>query len=125
MRLLLDTNVLLWTLAGSPKVQPVSQLILAPESEVFVSTASLWEIAIKTRIGKLTADLTEIRQAVAASGFIELSIRGEHVETIATLPMHHKDPFDRMIVAQAITEPMRLLTGDRQLAVYTELVHLV
>jgi len=125
MRLLLDTNVLLWTLAGSPKVQPVSQLILAPESEVFVSTASLWEIAIKTRIGKLTADLTEIRQAVAASGFIELSIRGEHVETIATLPMHHKDPFDRMIVAQAITEPMRLLSGDRQLAVYTELVHLV
>jgi PIN domain nuclease of toxin-antitoxin system len=125
MRLLLDTNVLLWTLAGSPKVQPVSQLILAPESEVFVSTASLWEIAIKTRIGKLTADLTEIRQAVAASGFIELSIRGEHVETIATLPMHHKDPFDRMIVAQAITEPLRLLSGDRQLAVYTELVHLV
>jgi len=125
MRLLLDTNVLLWTLAGSPKIQPVSQLILAPESEVFVSTASLWEIAIKTRIGKLTADLTEIRQAVAASGFIELSIRGEHVETIATLPMHHKDPFDRMIVAQAITEPMRLLSGDRQLAVYTELVHLV
>ena len=125
MRLLLDTNVLLWTLAGSPKVQPVSQLILAPESEVFVSTASLWEIAIKTRIGKLTADLTEIRQAVAASGLLELSIRGEHVETIATLPMHHKDPFDRMIVAQAITEPMRLLSGDRQLAVYTELVHLV
>lgn len=125
MRLLLDTNVLLWTLAGSPKIQPVSQLILAPESEVFVSTASLWEIAIKTRIGKLTADLTEIRQAVAASGLLELSIRGEHVETIATLPMHHKDPFDRMIVAQAITEPLRLLSGDRQLAVYTELVHLV
>lgn len=125
MRLLLDTNVLLWTLAGSPKIQPVSQLILAPESEVFVSTASLWEIAIKTRIGKLTADLTEIRQAVAASGLLELSIRGEHVETIATLPMHHKDPFDRMIVAQAITEPMRLLSGDRQLAVYSELVHLV
>lgn len=125
MRLLLDTNVLLWTLAGSPKIQPVSQLILAPESEVFVSTASLWEIAIKTAIGKLTADLTEIRQAVAASGLLELSIHGEHVETIATLPMHHKDPFDRMIVAQAITEPMRLLSGDRQLAVYTELVHLV
>lgn len=125
MRLLLDTNVLLWTLAGSPKIQPVSQLILAPESEVFVSTASLWEIAIKIGIGRLTADLTEIRQAVAASGFFELSIRGEHVETIATLPMHHKDPFDRMIVAQAITEPMRLLSGDRQLAVYSELVHLV
>ncbi len=125
MRLLLDTNVLLWTLAGSPKIQPVSQLILAPESEVFVSTASLWEIAIKIGIGRLTADLTEIRQAVAASGLLELSIHGEHVETIATLPMHHKDPFDRMIVAQAITEPMRLLSGDRQLAVYSELVHLV
>ena len=125
MRLLLDTNVLLWTLAGSPKVQPVSQLILAPESEVFVSTASLWEITIKTGIGKLTADLTEIRQAIAASGFSELPIHGEHVETIATLPMHHKDPFDRMIVAQAITEPLRLLSGDRQLTVYTELVHLV
>ena len=74
MRLLLDTNVLLWTLAGSPKIQSVSQLILAPESEVFVSTASLWESSHRDRHRQIDGYLTEIRQAVAASGFCGVSI---------------------------------------------------
>ncbi len=122
MRLLLDTNALLWTLAGSVRIQPVSQLILSPETEIFVSTVSLWEIAIKAGIGKLKADVAEIRAASLSSGFFELPMRGEHAEKLASLPLIHCDPFDRMIVAQAMSEPMRLLTGDAQLAAYSELV---
>lgn len=125
MRLLLDTNVLLWTLTAHPRIQPVSQLILAPETEIFVSTVSLWEIATKTSIGKLAADVAEIRAAIAASGFLELPVLGEHCEILTTLPLHHRDPFDRMLIAQTIAEPMRLLTGDRQLAAYSELVQTV
>lgn len=122
MRLLLDTNVLLWTLTGVPRIEPVRQLILSPETEIFISTVSLWEIATKASIGKLAADVAEIRAAIAASGFQELPVLGEHTETLASLPLLHRDPFDRMIVAQAMSEPMRLLTGDAQLAAYSELV---
>lgn len=125
MRLLLDTNVLLWTLAGSPRIQSVSQLILSPETEIFVSTVSLWEIATKSSIGKLNANVLEIRAAVLASGFYELPVLGEHVEKLASLPLLHRDPFDRMIIAQAMAEPMRLLTGDTQLAAYSELVQTI
>ena len=125
MRLLLDTDVLLWTLTGAPRIEPISQLILAPETEIFVSTVSLWEIATKASIGKLAANVGEIRAAIAASGFLELPVLGEHAETLAKLPLLHRDPFDRMIVAQAIAEPMRLLTGDGQLAAYSELVQTV
>jgi PIN domain nuclease of toxin-antitoxin system len=125
MRLLLDTKVMLWSLTGHPRIEPVRQLILGQETEIFVSTVSLWEIATKASIGKLAADVPEIRAAIAASGFLELPVLGEHTETLARLPLHHRDPFDRMIVAQAITEPMRLLTGDSQLAVYSDLVQTV
>ena len=125
MRLLLDTNVLLWTLSGASRIQRISPLILAPENEIFVSTVSLWEIVTKTSIGKLNADVAEIRVAVLASGFYELPVLGEHAVKLAALPLIHRDPFDRMIVAQAMAEPMRLLTGDAQLAAYTELVETI
>jgi PIN domain nuclease of toxin-antitoxin system len=120
--LLLDTNALLWALSGSPRIRPIEAQLVAPESEVFVSAVSFWEIAVKASIGKLAASVAEIRRAAQASGFVELSIQCSHAEILAGLPLHHRDPFDRMIVAQAITEPMRLLTGDRQLSVYSELV---
>ena len=125
MRLLLDTNALLWTLAGAPRIAPVSEMILSPHTEVFVSAASFWEIAIKSSIGKLAFDVREIRSASIASGFTELPVIGFHCEELAKLPLLHRDPFDRMIVAQAISEPMRLLTGDTQLADYTQLVQLI
>ena len=125
MRLLLDTNVLLWTLTASPRISAVTPLILAPETEVFVSTVSLWEIATKASIGKLEAKVSEIRAAIADSGFLELPVLGEHTEKLAALPLLHRDPFDRMIVAQAMAEPMRLLTGDTQLAPYSELVQII
>lgn len=122
MRLLLDTNALLWALTNGPRIEPVRELLLADENEVFVSTVSWWEIAIKTRIGKLVASLPELRATVQESGFLELPLLGSHAEMLATLPRYHNDPFDHMLVAQAMAEPMRLITGDEVLARYTPLV---
>jgi PIN domain nuclease of toxin-antitoxin system len=122
MRLLLDTHVLLWTLAGSPRINNVKALILSEESEVFVSTVSWWELATKISIGKLAADLPTLRQAVKDSGILELMVKGEHAERLVGLPLLHRDPFDRMLVAQAMAEPMRLITADAALAQYTDLV---
>ena len=122
MRLLLDTNALLWALTNSPRIVAVKDLLLAGESEVFVSAVSWWEIAIKTRIGRLDADLQILRAASQESGFLELPLLGAHADVLATLPNHHNDPFDHMLVAQAIAEPMRLITGDGILSKYTPLV---
>lgn len=122
MRLLLDTNALLWALSNGPRIAPVRELLLADANEVFVSAVSWWEIAIKTRIGKLAADLPELRAATRDSGFMELPLLGTHADVLATMPRHHNDPFDHMLVAQAMAEPMRLISGDRVLAAYTSLV---
>lgn len=122
MRLLLDTNALLWALVNSPRIDPVRDLLLADENEIFVSTVSWWEIAIKTRIGKLEANLPELRATAQESGFVELPLLGSHAEMLTTLPRHHNDPFDHMLVAQAMSEPMRLITGDSVLSQYTPLV---
>jgi PIN domain nuclease of toxin-antitoxin system len=115
----------LWTLAGSNRVKAVKALLLDDENEVFVSTASWWEIAIKASIGKLEADVSSLRIASQESGFIELGVLGPHTEVQATLPLLHRDPFDRLIVSQAIYEPMQLLTSDEQLAQYSDLVKLI
>jgi PIN domain nuclease of toxin-antitoxin system len=122
VRVLLDTHVFLWTLSGSPRIEPVRDLILSEESDVYVSAASLWEIAIKSSLGKLKADVVELRAASRASGFGELPVTGLHAEALAQLPRHHTDPFDRLLVAQAMAEPMRLLTADTRLAGYGELI---
>ena len=122
MRILLDTNALLWMLTGSRRIEPVRALILADDTELFVSAVSWWEIAIKTRIGKLDADLTELRAAAKDSGLEELALTGRHAETLRRMPRHHNDPFDHMLIAQAMTEPMRFLTGDAYLIKYTPLV---
>ena len=122
MRLLLDTNALLWALSNGPRIEPVRELLLADENDVFVSTVSWWEIAIKTRIGKLEASLPLLRTASRESGFLDLPLLGSHAEMLATIPRRHNDPFDHMLVAQAMSEPMRLITGDGMLAEYTSLV---
>lgn len=126
MRILLDTNVLLWALAGSSRIEVARDLILEPVNEIYISAVSWWEIAVKTSIGKLQGDVARMRvEAIEVSGFIELPITGAHAEALMTVPLLHRDPFDRMLVAQAISEPMRLLTGDKQLAEYSELVYLI
>lgn len=125
MRLLLDTHILLWSLSGDPRLGKAEALILDAANEVMVSTASYLEIAIKASQGKIAANLAEIRSAVAESGFDELSVTGSHAEMLVTLPWHHKDPFDRLLVAQALAEPLRLITVDAWVARYSDTVILL
>ncbi len=122
MRLLLDTHIFLWAVADSALLRPSARQWIESADEVFVSAASIWEIAIKARLGKIDADPDELDAAIAASGFSELAVRSAHAKGVARLLLHHTDPFDRLLVAQAISEPMRLLTADVALAPYSELV---
>jgi PIN domain nuclease of toxin-antitoxin system len=123
-RLLLDTQMALWALAGHRRL-PRAARRLIDAHEVLVSAASIWEIAIKASIGKIEADPAEVREALAPSGFDELPVTGEHAARVATLPAHHRDPFDRLLVAQSLIEGLVLLTSDEQLAPYGEVVRLV
>jgi PIN domain nuclease of toxin-antitoxin system len=123
VRLLLDTHLLLWALAGPHKLSAATRKRLQA-AEVYVSAASIWEVSIKVGVGKLAADPAQILAALEPAGFTLLPVTGEHAVKIATLPPLHRDPFDRMLVAQALTEPMRLLTNDRALIPYGPLVEL-
>ena len=125
MRLLLDTHVLLWIAAADPRVTHLQERIVHPSNEVYVSAASYWEIAIKAGLGKLRTDLAALRQTAAASGYTELPVLGIHTEALALLPLIHKDPFDRLLVAQAMTEPMHFLTSDPVLAGYGAHVEII
>jgi PIN domain nuclease of toxin-antitoxin system len=124
MRILLDTHIYLWWLQDSPKLSQRGRAAIVAAAEVYVSSASLWEAAIKISIGKLEADITVLAAQIALSGFIELPVSAKHAIQLAQLPELHRDPFDRMLVAQAMCEPLRLLTADAQLAPYSELVDL-
>jgi PIN domain nuclease of toxin-antitoxin system len=93
--------------------------------QVYVSAASIWEIAIKARLGRIDAEVDALVQAVDASGFLELPVRAMHAAGVAKLPLHHTDPFDRLLIAQAIAEPLKLLTVDATLARYSDLIVLV
>lgn len=88
----------------------------------FVSSASIWEISIKVRLGKISADPQELFEQIEANGFRELPVWSKHALLAAKLPMHHADFFDRLLIAQAISEPLHLLTADAQLLPYSELV---
>ena len=125
MRLLLDTNVLLWTMAGDARVDYLRERLLDEDNEVVVSVASYWQIALQAGLGKLDVDVGELRRAVRLSGFAELPVLGAHTERLAVLPAIHRDPFDRLLVAQAQAEPLRLLTADRLLAGYGASVEVV
>ena len=92
---------------------------------MFFSVASLWEVAIKSGIGKLDADVAEVRAAARMSGFEELPVLGSHIEALAGLPEFHRDPFGRLLVAQAVAEPMQLLTADTSVALYGSHVELI
>jgi len=125
MRLLLDTHVFLWAVADSRALKAAARRQILAAEEVYVSAASIWEIAIKARLGKLEGDPVRLAQAIEESGFLELPVRAEHAARVAELPLHHADPFDRLLVAQAAAEPLLLLTGDAALARYGELVRVV
>jgi PIN domain nuclease of toxin-antitoxin system len=129
MRLLLDTHVLLWALAD-PRRLPESarEAIEAGDNEVLFSAASIWEIAIKSQVlhAEFGVDATTIVNAARETRFNDLVVSAEHAAAVAALPPHHKDPFDRLLIAQALTEPARLVTADKALAAYSnDLVWLI
>lgn len=127
MRLLLDTHLVLWWEAGSPKLPHEVKLLVDQADVVFVSRASLWEVAIKVSIGKLRLDIEKFATSVVNTGFEWLDIRHAHLITVAALPLFndHKDPFDRLLVAQSQSEPLLFLTADQKLARYGETVRVL
>jgi PIN domain nuclease of toxin-antitoxin system len=123
-RILLDTHLLLWAVAEPRKLPPAARSRING-ADVFVSAASIWEVSIKTALGKLAADPAELLAEIEPAGFSLLPVTGEHAAAVSRLPAVHADPFDRMLVAQAKTEPLLLLTNDAILAGYGDCVELV
>lgn len=121
MKLLLDTQILLWA-AGRPERLSVAarRQLMNLDNELVFSAASLWEITIKSSLGRedFRVEPRVFRRALLDNGYLELPITSEHAVHVESLPPMHKDPFDRLLVAQAIIEGMRLLTADTQLAAY-------
>lgn len=121
MKLLLDTHLLLWA-AGEPSrlSKEARNLINDPDNELFFSAASLWEVSIKRGLGRkdFKADPRLLRRGLLDNGYGELPIHSDHVVVLDSLPGIHKDPFDRILVAQAVVEGFALLTTDAQLAKY-------
>jgi PIN domain nuclease of toxin-antitoxin system len=122
MRLLLDTNILIWLMDGDSRLNREAHKLIVNAESVFASSASMWEIAIKVRLGKLRTDTERMLDRLAQAGIGELQVSNLHALATGKLPLIHHDPFDRLLVAQAIAETMRLLTADAQLAAYSELV---
>jgi PIN domain nuclease of toxin-antitoxin system len=118
MKLLLDTHILLWWLIQDQKLsQTEAAIITDPDNLVFVSAATAWEIAVKKMIGKLEAP-DDLPVALAANNFLELPITIEHSQKLYQLPLHHHDPFDRIMVAQAMSKNLTFMTRDPKIALY-------
>jgi len=128
MNMLLDTHVALWAITDDTRLGSTArEWIAAPAATIWVSVASLWEIAIKHALGRgdMPVSAQQALQYFEQSGYDILPIQTEHVLQLNTLPAHHQDPFDRMLVAQALVEPMRLLTHDKTVAQYNSAIVLV
>ena len=118
MRLLIDSHAFLWWGESSPALGNTARSAIAdPASEVLISIAALWELIIKASSGKLTLP-ADIETMVASQGFSVLSVSFDHLRRFGTLPRHHRDPFDRMMIAQALAEGIPIATGDRVFAAY-------
>ena len=115
--LLLDTHTLLWAIEGGQQLRPSTLDAIFVNNRVYVSAASYWEIAIKAALGKLQlAD--DPLEFIENSGFTELPVYFRHAVIAASLPLHHRDPFDRMLIAQAQAEGLTLVTDDSQITLY-------
>ena len=125
MRILLDSHLILWWLGNAPSLsEPARALISEPENTIFVSAVSFWEIWLKESLGKLRLPV-DFEAKMASEFFENLPLSATHARQVALLPWHHRDPFDRMLVAQAQAESLILLTADDRLAPYGEFVRLV
>ena len=128
MNLLLDTHVALWAITDSPRLSGRARdLILAPRSTVWISAATVWEISIKHGLGRgdMPVSGEEALGYFRQAGYRLLPIEPEHAAAVEALPTHHADPFDRLLVAQALVEPLRLLTHDATVARYSDTIVLV
>ena len=124
---LLDTNILLCALISPERLKPEVQIQLSDaENTVYFSAASIWEVAIKSSLNKADFNFSpdDINRLAIETGFTELAIQAQHTFAIASMTWHHRDPFDRLLIAQALSLPAYLLTSDSVLAQYTELVQL-
>jgi len=117
MRLLLDTHALIWWLGREGLSEDAEAAIAAPESEILVSASSVWEAEIKAAAGRLHLS-GDLIHGVEKSGFAELPVRSQHGRAAARLPLHHRDPFDRMLIAQARLESLVLVTRDPAFRLY-------
>lgn len=128
MKLLLDTHIALWAITDDPKLPDQARgLIALASNDIFVSAASIWEISIKHGLGRGNMPISgnEALAYFQEAGYRLLPINAEHAAFVETLPPLHADPFDRILVAQALSEPMRLITHDATVVGYGELVTLV
>lgn len=127
MRVLLDTHIALWAVVGSRRLDPRAKAAILAADEVLVSAASIWEIAIKHRLGRgdMPVSSAQALQAFTDAGFDLLNIRPEHALAVEQLAPIHNDPFDRMLVAQALVEPATLITRDTLVASYSTAITLV
>lgn len=125
MRLLLDTHIYLWSIKDDPKLSTAARALIVDAAEVYISSVSIWEASIKAKLGKLEVDIDALTTAISESGFLELPLNVKHINGVHRLPNFHKDPFDRILIAQAISEPLRFLTADEKLREYSELVEIV
>jgi len=125
MRLLLDTHIYLWWVKGASQLSQTNRELISNAVEVYVSSAVFWEIVIKIKLKKLDVNLHELMDALEKSGFLELPITMKHTAEVIRLPNLHRDPFDRIMIAQAMSEPLNFLTVDKQLHQYSELVKVI
>ena len=125
MNLLLDTHVALWAITDSPKLSTKArELIESPKSTVWISAATVWEIAIKHSLGRgdMPVSSQDALRYFSESGYRFLPVEPEHAAAVEDLQPHHNDPFDRILVAQALVEPMRLITHDPMVARYSDTI---
>lgn len=118
MKLLLDTNALLWWCGDDARLGKNARKMIKDASDVFVSVVSAWEIVIKSRLGRLQP-IDDFLAAIESGAFVKLPLDFSHIDEYDSLPMHHRDPFDRMLVAQARSENLPLLTSDKMLKNYS------
>jgi PIN domain nuclease of toxin-antitoxin system len=122
MRLLLDSHILLWLLADDKKLPRLARTRIRKANSVLVSSATLWELSIKVGMGRLNVNMLRLVESIDASGLTELPVQRSHALMLLRLPDFHRDPFDRLLVAQAIAEGLTLMTNDETVAKYPQTI---